>query len=145
MRRSGIGNAKSGKSAHATQQHALGKDLADDAAPPRAEGHADGDFGAARGGARQHQVGDIGAGNEQHDRGKNHQHLQALARVLLQVLDAAAAGREDDVLSGMTAEPPFAVICGLGVEPLAQRDGELGLQRADVGSGADSADGIEPV
>ena len=90
--RAGIGNGQSSQSADAAQQHALGENLADDAAAPCAQGHAHGDVGAPRGGARQQQVGDVGAGDEQHDGGENHQHLQTLARLLLQVLNAAAAG-----------------------------------------------------
>ena len=50
------------------KHHALGKNLAQDAAPPRAQRHAQCNLGAARGGARQHQVGDVGAGDEQHQR-----------------------------------------------------------------------------
>ena len=90
--RSGIGNGQPGKAADATQQHALCKNLANDAAASRAQRHAHRDIRAARRAARQHQVGNIRAGDEQHDDGQNHQHLQTLAGLLLQALDAAAAG-----------------------------------------------------
>ena len=48
------------------EQHAFGEQLADDAAAAGADGGADGDLARAAGGARQQQVGDVGAGDQQH-------------------------------------------------------------------------------
>ena len=143
--RSGIGNRQAGKPAEDAQEHALGKDLANNAAAARTQSHAHGHVGAPGGGAGQHQVGDVGAGDEQHDRREDHQHLQAVAHIALQLLDATAAGRDDHMHFG---DDGRSTVCGKDrarEEPLTQCDGKFGLQRADVGSGADSAERIEPV
>ena len=70
------------------------------AASARTERHAHGDVGAASCAAREQQVGDVGAGDEEYNRRENHQHLQALACLLLKVLNAAATGDDDDMLLG---------------------------------------------
>ena len=55
------------------EQHALDEQLPDDPPPARAERDADGDFARPVGRARQQQVGDVGAGDEQHERDRAHQ------------------------------------------------------------------------
>ena len=143
--RSGVGDGESGKSADATEDDALSKNLADNARATSAEGHADGNVGAARGGAGQHEVGDVGTGNEQNDRGKDHQHRQAFAGLLLQVLDAATTRREHDMHLGNDGGAAVGGELRAGIEPLTKRSGKLGLQRDYVGSGADSANRVEPM
>ncbi len=49
-------------------QHRFGQQLADDAPARRAERRADRDFAVAHRGARQQQVGDVGARDQQHQR-----------------------------------------------------------------------------
>jgi hypothetical protein len=56
-----------GDRAHQRQQHALREQLADDAAAPGADGGTDGDFAAASHGARQEQIGDVGASDQKHE------------------------------------------------------------------------------
>jgi len=62
--------------------------------------HAHSHIGTLDGGPRQHQVGDIRARDQQHNRGENHQHLEALARLLLQVLNPSAARHDYHMLLG---------------------------------------------
>src|SRR6185437_3540832 len=54
------------ESAGEGEQQAFCKELANQAAALRAQSKPDGDFALARAGTRQHQVGQIGAGNHQH-------------------------------------------------------------------------------
>ena len=49
------------------QQHAFGQKLAEQAPASGAEGGANGDFFLASGGAGQQQIGDVGAGDQQHE------------------------------------------------------------------------------
>ena len=64
--RSGEGEDESEQRAAAGEHQALGQHLADQAAPSRAQRHADGDFLLAGGGARQQQIREIRA-DDQHD------------------------------------------------------------------------------
>ena len=57
-------------------QQALGQQLADDAPARRADRQPHGDLALARGGARQHQVREIRAGDEQHEAGRGEQQPQ---------------------------------------------------------------------
>ena len=57
---------------------ALDQQLLDDAPPAGAEREADGDLALTRRGARDLQVGDVGAGNQQHAADQRHQHPQRL-------------------------------------------------------------------
>ena len=62
------------------QHHALGEELADQAAASGADRRAHDDLAAARRGARQQQIGDVGAGDEQHEAHRAEQHEQRLPR-----------------------------------------------------------------
>ena len=71
------------------QQHALDEQLADDAPARRAERHADADLARAVRGAREQQVGDVRARDQQHERDRAHQrpeHDPDLPAVLLLVV-----------------------------------------------------------
>ena len=98
--RPGIGDGQSCGSSDQAEQHALGKDLANEPAACRSEGDAHSNIRAPRGAAREQQIGNVGACNEQNDRGENHEQAQARARLLLQPLNAAAGRRENHVLAG---------------------------------------------
>ena len=69
------GNEQADKATNTAQEDAFGENLAEDAAASRSEGHAHGHIAALRSGAGQHQVGDVGAGDQQYYRRENHQHL----------------------------------------------------------------------
>ena len=64
------------------QHHVLGEELANEPPASRTEGGADNDFTLARNAARQRQVGQIGAANEQHEASGRHQHQEGRAHVL---------------------------------------------------------------
>ena len=70
---------------------------------------------------------------------------QTRASFLLQVLNAAAAGHHGYMLLGDHGRAAMFGVHGARREPLAQRGGELGLQRRDACSGANSSQRIEPV
>jgi hypothetical protein len=78
------------------QDEALEHELADDAAAAGAERGAHGDLVAARGAAREQQVGDVGAGDEEDEHDRDHEHDQRRAHrrgvrlVEREHLDAAA-------------------------------------------------------
>ena len=118
--RPGIGNGQSCDAADQAQQHALGKDLANDPASRRTERHAHRDIRAPRGAARQQQVGNVGAGNEKDNRREDHQQAQARARLLLQSLDAAASRRQNDMLSWNQRRSAMIGVCRTCGQPLPQ-------------------------
>ena len=71
--------------ANRRQHHALDQQLADNARARRADREAHGDLTLARGGARQQQVREVGAGDQQHEPGRRQQHDQRLAELFAQV------------------------------------------------------------
>ncbi len=68
-----LGDEEAGGAAHDGEQKAFGQQLADDAQAARAQRGADGDFLFAGGGAREQQVGDVGAGDQQNQRDRAEQ------------------------------------------------------------------------
>ena len=75
------------------EQQALGQHLTDDAAARRADGQAHRDLALARGRAREHQVGEVGAGDEQHQAGGREQQPQRRLVVAAQRGDAGRRRR----------------------------------------------------
>ena len=63
------------------QQQAFGEQLANQAPAAGAERRADGDFTITPGGARQQEVRDVGAGDEQHDQHRGGEQLQRAPHV----------------------------------------------------------------
>ena len=71
--------AASNKPPHAAgqaQQHVLGEQVREHATVAGAERHAHGHFALPRGAADNHQVGDVGAGDQQHQHHRAQQHHQ---------------------------------------------------------------------
>ena len=62
-----VGDGEADQATDAAEQHAFSNDLADDAAAVRAHGHAHSDVCATSSPTCKEQVGDVGAGNEQHE------------------------------------------------------------------------------
>ncbi len=100
MRAPAIGHAQPGDAAEAGEQNAFGEQLADDAAALRAEGGADGHLRAAAHAADEQQVGDVGAGDEKDQCRRSTSGDEAETCTVLQLLDARAARRENDVAFG---------------------------------------------
>ena len=67
--------------AHETEQRAFGQQLPHEPLPARAERGADGDFLLARRRAREQQVRDVGARDEQHERHRAQHHEHRAAHV----------------------------------------------------------------
>ncbi len=89
-----VGDRQADQATDAAEQDAFSNNLANDATAARAHRHAHSDVRAAGGATRKQQVGDVGAGNEQHDGGEDHEHLQPESGFLLQALDASAGRRQ---------------------------------------------------
>ncbi len=62
------------------KHHAFGEQLADDAGAAGTHGGADGEFALAAGGAHEQEIGDVGAGDEQHEADRAEKDQQRLAR-----------------------------------------------------------------
>ena len=71
-------------------QQALRQQLTDDAPARRADREANGDLALARGGARQHQVREVGARDQQHQAGRRQQQPERRLVVAAQRRDAGA-------------------------------------------------------
>ena len=89
---------ESGQPPEDGQQDAFGDDLADESRAGAAQRRPDSGLKARGGAARQQQIGDVGAGDQEHQAGDRHEEAQARLVVALQVGHAPAGGREDDVL-----------------------------------------------
>ena len=68
-----VGEENSQDAAKQREQHAFRQKLADNAHASGAESEAHRHFLATRGGAGEHQAGDVGAGDEQDDSDREHQ------------------------------------------------------------------------
>ena len=79
--RSPVGEQQSGGGAEQRQHAALGEELREDAAASGAERDAHGDLALPRFGAGEHEAGDVGAGDEQHEADGAEQHEQRLPQV----------------------------------------------------------------
>ena len=89
------GDAERG--AHQRQQHALGEELADQAAAARADRRANGDLALAHGRARQQQARHVGAGDDQQERRRAEQREERRPE------DADDFGRERNRARGVVA------------------------------------------
>ena len=99
--------------AAADREHdAFDEQAADQPPAARAERGADAHLAAAHGRARQHQVGDVGAGDEQHQRHRSEQHQHPRPhpsdQLLVQRDDADAAARVSVSTSGYSASTAAA-------------------------------------
>ena len=114
--------------------------------PPAPRGHAHGHIRAPRGGARQHQVGDVGAGDEQHERWRESSASSGPCRsCCCRFWIPPPPGTSDHMLLGNFGRATVVGVCRARGQPLPQRHGKLGLQCADVGSRTHPAQWIEPV
>ena len=80
------------------EQHAFDQRLRDDLPARRAERQPHRRLAAAGDGARQQQVGDVGAGDQQHQRAHAEQDAQAAAVLLAHDADAGAGRHDGDRL-----------------------------------------------
>ena len=85
------------------EQDAFDERLGDDLAARGSHGQAYRGLAAARHRAGQQQVGDVGAGDQQHQRADRHQDAQAAPVLLLHHADAGAGGHHGDHLLGQDA------------------------------------------
>ena len=142
--RKDVCDCKTGRSTDQAEQHTLREDLADDSASWCAQRRAHGHLGTVRSAARQQQVGDVRARDQQDDTGENHQHAHARAGLLLQFLDAAAPGGKNYVLARYLCRTAIGGVLGMRRHPLAQIGGELGLQGRNASLRAHPAQQIKP-
>ena len=89
-----MATSEPGDAAGEREQHALDQRLRDDLPPRRADRQAHRGLAAARDRAREQQVGDVGARDQQHEPAHAEQDLQAAPVLLLHHADAGA-GRDD--------------------------------------------------
>ena len=75
---------ESDRGAQRGKHQPLGKQLPCDAQAACTERETDADFLCARGGAAKHQIGEVAAGNQQHQAGDAGQHPERPAEALLQ-------------------------------------------------------------
>ena len=90
------------------QEHALGQELADE--PPAAgpQRGADRDLARARRGAGEQQVGDVGAGDEQHEADRAQQEEESRADVAHQLSASEVVTSSISALAGRRGEGPAA-------------------------------------
>ena len=140
----GKGHRQPGEAPEQRQENAFGDDLTNQPAAWRAQGHANGRLKARGGAARQQQVRNVGASDQQHQAGNDHQQVKTFRAVVLEVGDPAFGGRNHDVL----LVDPRAVLgreVRLGAQPVLELCGDLRLNARRIGPGLQSANDEEPV
>ena len=120
-----------GRAAGRGQRQAFNQQLAHDADPARAERGADRHLAAARGAARQQQVGDVGARDQQHGRHRAEQRDQGGPVVL-----------DQHILEWPDDDPVHAVARVRGVDAGGD-GGQLGLRRRQRDAGTQPADRLQ--
>ena len=120
------------------KQAALDEQLRGDAAARCSEGHADGHLALAGAGAGEHQVGQVGAGDEQDQSGDGEQELKRGVVGVAQRADAGACRICGEAEGHVVLDRLGAVAGGRGVFE------EAGAERIKVGRGAlDGPAGLE--
>lgn len=116
-------------------------------ATPGTDGNAQSHFTSARGGLRNHQIGDVCAGDEKDEQDKNAESEEGAAIVLLKAGSAGRGGREIESLIEFAGDflrsfvdPGFGAFGFKGM-----RDGiEFGTERFDSDAGLDNGEGAMP-
>ncbi len=93
-----LGDQQAGDAPHAGEQDRLGEQLREELAASRAEGEANAHLGAAARPAGEQQVGDVGAGDQQHDRGDAEEEGERRLRLAVDGTLAAEARLHHDLL-----------------------------------------------
>ena len=75
------GHEEPRQAAQNSQQHAFRNDLADQPRARGAQRHPDGGLRPRRGAAGQQQIGDVGAGDQQHEAGDGHEQAETRCAV----------------------------------------------------------------
>ena len=119
------------RAAQHPKRHRFGEQLPHYAHAAGAQAEPEGHFSAARRGARQQQVGDIGAGNRQDQSHQGHQHVQGLGILAPQEIQAAGALLEDQ----QREVGVFARVDGGAVREVAEQGnhGRFGALARDAG------------
>ena len=86
------GQSEPEKAAGEREEQSFDKALTDDTGAAGAEGEAGGDFAQACGGAREEEVGEIGAGDEQDESDDGHEDLERIAVFAAYGHDAVGGG-----------------------------------------------------
>ena len=76
------------------EQSTFDQGLANQPVARRSERQPDGGLDAAGGAAREQQIGDVGASDEQHQAGDNHQQTQTIGIFAFHAADTTAGGRD---------------------------------------------------
>jgi hypothetical protein len=143
------GHGETRDAAHQREDHRLRHQLADQVPPPGAEGEAHAHLLGTPRAARQEQVGDVGAGDEQHHPGDAEQHGERRGRFAVCLALPAVAGCDDDLLR-------LEACHGLRAHPLLERGFHVAQNRAvdtvqgtaglgDGDAGLEPAEQIDPV
>ena len=142
---SGKCQSDSGDAAEGGEHQAFGEHLANLARGRGAERGADGSLEFAVRRAHEHEVGNVGAGNGQDQRGNPHKQVQAGLVFVTQLLNACAAGREMQRLLGDQRRFTGLQLGDGTQEPLLEFDLHVRFDLFGVGMRRDATDDVEPV
>ena len=123
------------------EQNAFGQQLTEDPQPSCTHAQTQRDFVLARSGARQQQIGDIGARDRQNQSDERHQYVQRLGKLPPQGVQPGRPFLE----SQRRKIRPLAVIRGGGRHPLLKSGRQRGLGLRETDSGAQSSHDLNPV
>jgi len=133
-----VGDADAGQRTERREHHALGEQLTHQPGAAAADRQAHADLAAARRGARQQQIRDVGARDHEHEGDDRHDDAKRCGvRAAEADVDADVAGVERDRVSfDVVANPPFGfqeLLKEHGHRRLRLIDADAGLQASDVG------------
>ena len=128
------------------KRQAFGRGLPDQAPPAGADGQTDEELAAPRFRAREHQVGEVGAGHDEHQGGNDGEERQRRRELCAHGTVACRAGNETERLGAIARD--FGLVCTqsrrfFGEEHLA-RHARRTLGALDAGTVGEAADDLEP-
>ena len=142
-----IGDGESDDAAGDGEEDALDQRLRDDLPARRADRQPQRRLAAPRDRAREQQVGDVGAGDQQHQSAHAEQDAQAAAVLLPHDADAAARRHDRDHLPRQALDHvrhPVRRIARVVLHPLAQDAGEPRADAVGRRAGREPADHAQP-
>src|SRR5581483_5591985 len=139
------GDADSENASGNGEEHAFGESLLDERRAFGAERGADGRFAPTRGATGKKKIGNVGAGDEQNQRGNPGEEMKTIPSSLLKVLNASAARRQNHVLLGNLLVVAVEGISGNSCKPLTEARGDFGFEGLGSNSRLEATESVQPV
>ena len=143
--RAGKCDRQTRRAAQQREQDAFGEGLPHEPRRSRPQRHAQRYLPPPLHAANEHEIGDVGADDEQHKSGNHHQDLQPVLIFLAHAGDAGASGAQEQGLLGKFRAIVGAHLAPVRAQPLLQLHSHFSLYGCGVRARLDAADQVQPV